>query len=107
MEPGRNRELYLPADISRWTTEQVLKYISRRSEHAAGDLILGNESYGRYLESAAAQEASVIPDQRRGAFCDREIVRARLQPPQPRPRPIVPPVADQEIALDQRIEKVR
>lgn len=54
MEPGRNRELELPADIWRWTTEQVLKYISRRSEHAAGDLILGNESYGRYLESAAA-----------------------------------------------------
>ena len=71
MEPGRNRELDLPADIWRWTTEQVLKYISRRSEHAAGDLILGNESYGRYLESAAAQEASVIPDQRRGAHYPR------------------------------------
>jgi len=71
MEPGRNRELDLPADISRWTTEQVLKYFSRRSEHAAGDLILGNESYGRYLESAAAQEASVIPDQRRGAHYPR------------------------------------
>lgn len=71
MEPGRNRKLDRPADISRWTTEQVLKYISRRSEHAAGDLILGNESYGRYLESAAAQEASVIPDQRRGAHYPR------------------------------------
>jgi len=71
LEPGRNRELDLPGDILRWTTEQILKYISRRSEHAAGDLILGNESYRRSLESAAAQEASVIPDHVRGAHYPR------------------------------------
>lgn len=65
MEPGRHRELELPANILHWTDEQVLKYISRRSEYAAGDLILGNESYARYLASAAAQTAALIPaDQR-------------------------------------------
>ncbi|MES2261349.1 MAG: type II toxin-antitoxin system HipA family toxin YjjJ [Pseudomonadota bacterium] len=67
MEPGRNRDLDLPTDILRWTDEQVLKYISRRSEHAAGDLILGNESYARYLSDMARTRQSVIPDADRAA----------------------------------------
>jgi hypothetical protein len=49
MEPGRNRDLELPADILLWTDEQTLKYISRRSEHAGGNLIVGNESYARHI----------------------------------------------------------
>src|SRR5476649_2750304 len=61
MEPGRNRDLDLPDNILHWTDEQILKYISRRSEHAAGDLMLGNESYARYIESCAALERQVIP----------------------------------------------
>lgn len=62
MEPGKNPELDLPIDILRWTDEQVLKYISRRSEHAAGDLILGNESYARYLEFVAKAEDVLLPE---------------------------------------------
>ncbi|MES2257413.1 MAG: type II toxin-antitoxin system HipA family toxin YjjJ [Pseudomonadota bacterium] len=62
MEPGRNRELDLPANILRWTDAQVLKYISRRSEHAPGDLILGNESYARYIADMAEVRQSLIPD---------------------------------------------
>ena len=65
MEPGRHRDLDLPADILHWTDEQVLKYISRRSENAVGDLILGNESYARYIESSAVEERSVISDEER------------------------------------------
>ena len=65
MEPGRHRDLDLPADILHWTDEQVLKYISRRSENAAGDLILGNESYARYIESSAVEERSAISDEER------------------------------------------
>ncbi|MBV6320949.1 hypothetical protein [Duganella violaceipulchra] len=61
MEPGRNRDLDLPDNISHWTDEQILKYISRRSEPAAGDLILGNESCARYIESFAALERQVMP----------------------------------------------
>lgn len=61
MEPGRHRELELPANILHWTDEQTLKYITRRSEYAAGDLILGNESYARYLASAGAQATTFIP----------------------------------------------
>jgi hypothetical protein len=66
MEPGKNRDLDLPADILRWTDEQILKYISRRSEHAPGDLILGNESYARYLADAARSRESLIFDTDRG-----------------------------------------
>ncbi|MFZ6736061.1 type II toxin-antitoxin system HipA family toxin YjjJ [Undibacterium sp. Ji42W] len=68
MEPGKNPDLDLPADILRWTDEHVLKYISRRSEHAAGDLILGNESYARYLAAAGRIHASVIQESQRQAL---------------------------------------
>lgn len=67
MEPGKNLDLDLPADILRWTDEQVLKYVSRRSEHAAGDLIFGNESYARYLADAAKARATLIPQMERAA----------------------------------------
>jgi hypothetical protein len=60
MEPGKNPDLNLPVDILKWTDEQVLKYISRRSEHAAGDLILGNESYARYMADMAKAEESIL-----------------------------------------------
>ena len=65
MEPGKHKDLDLPADILHWTDEQVLKYISRRSESAAGDLILGNESYARYIESSVVEERSVVLDDER------------------------------------------
>lgn len=65
MEPGKNLDLDLPTDILRWTDEQALKYISRRSENAAGDLILGNESYARYIAFLATAKESQIPDPER------------------------------------------
>ena len=65
MEPGKHPELDLPADILRWTDEHVLKHIARRSEQAAGNLILGNESYARYLAEVPALVASVLPEARR------------------------------------------
>ncbi|MCU6502540.1 type II toxin-antitoxin system HipA family toxin YjjJ [Rugamonas sp. A1-17] len=64
-EPGRNRDLDLPDNILYWSDEQVLKYISRRSEHAAGDLILGNESCARCIESFSVQERQAIPAEER------------------------------------------
>lgn len=56
MEPGKHPELGLPADILRWTAEQVLIYLSHRSEHAAGNLILGNESLARHVQSTSTGE---------------------------------------------------
>lgn len=49
MAPAQNQDLELPDDILRWSDDHVLKYLSRRSEHAAGDIIVGNESYARFL----------------------------------------------------------
>ena len=69
MEPGKHPELDLPADILRWTPEQVLKYIARRSEQAAGNLILGNESYARYLAELPTLAQSLLPEaQRHGRY---------------------------------------
>ncbi len=65
MEPGKHPELDLPADILRWTDEQVLKYIARRSEQAAGNLILGNESYARYLAEVPALAQSLLSEAER------------------------------------------
>lgn len=62
MEPGRNRDLELPADILLWTDEQALKYISRRSEHAAGNLIFGNESYARHIADGARELQTLVLD---------------------------------------------
>jgi hypothetical protein len=67
MEPAKHADLDLPIDILRWTDEQVLTYISRRSEHAPGDVIVGNESYARYLADAATAAASVVRDGERAA----------------------------------------
>lgn len=65
MEPGKHPGLDLPANILLWTDEQILKYISRCGESAAGDLILGNESYARYLTAIASDAALVIPENER------------------------------------------
>ena len=65
LEPGKNRDLDLPSDILKWTDEQILKYISRRSEHAAGDLICGNESYARYISDLVKLKESLLPDTER------------------------------------------
>lgn len=65
MEPGKHPELGLPADILRWTPEQVLNYIARRSEQAAGNLILGNESYARYLAELPTLAQSLLPEAQR------------------------------------------
>ncbi|NHZ97387.1 type II toxin-antitoxin system HipA family toxin YjjJ [Massilia sp. CCM 8734] len=64
-EPRRHRDLGLPDDIRTWTDEHVLQYLARRSENAAGNLILGNESYGRYVLDRSRRCESLIPRARR------------------------------------------
>ncbi|MET0268115.1 MAG: type II toxin-antitoxin system HipA family toxin YjjJ [Duganella sp.] len=60
LEPRKYAELDLPADILRWNDDHVLQYLSRRSEHAAGNLILGEESLSRYWESRQRADQAVI-----------------------------------------------
>ncbi|CUI06680.1 type II toxin-antitoxin system HipA family toxin YjjJ [Massilia antarctica] len=67
-EPRKHRDLGLPADIRMWTDQHVLEYLARRSEHAAGDLILGNESYARYVADRSRMPESLIPQYRRATL---------------------------------------
>jgi hypothetical protein len=64
LEPGRHRDLDLPNDILRWTDDQVLKYIARRSEQAPGNLIFGDESYARFLAEPIGANAIVAESAR-------------------------------------------
>lgn len=67
MEPLKNRDLELPENILLWTDEQVLKYLARRGEHVAGNLILGNESYARLLDSSRSLGNTAIAARAREA----------------------------------------
>lgn len=60
LEPRKYQELQLPDDILRWSDEHVLQYLSRRSEHAAGNLILGEESLARYWASRQQDDQTVL-----------------------------------------------
>ena len=81
-EPGRNRDLELPADILLWTDEQTLKYISRRSEHAAGNLIFGNESYARHIaDGANILKTLVLDSDRMARYPDMATHSMRGEPP--------------------------
>lgn len=71
LEPGKHPELDLPSDILSWSDERVLAYVSRRSEHAPGDLVLGNESLARYRASMAGMQELVTPaSERRVVYPD-------------------------------------
>lgn len=62
MEPARHADLGLPTDILRWTDDHILQYITRRSEHAPGDLMIGDESYARYLADPGTTRGALIAD---------------------------------------------
>lgn len=82
MEPGRNSDLELPADILLWTDEQTLKYIARRSEHAAGNLILGNESYARHIaDGAKIVQTMVLDSDRLARYPDMATHSMQGEPP--------------------------
>ena len=48
--PLQNEDLHLPKDISLWTAEHCLKYLSQRGWNTIGDFILGDPSFQLYLE---------------------------------------------------------
>jgi hypothetical protein len=52
LEPVRHRDLGLPDDILQWNDEHTLRYLTRRGEQVAGNILIGNESYGRLLGDA-------------------------------------------------------
>jgi hypothetical protein len=50
--PLQNEDLYLPKDISLWTAEHCLKYLSQRAWNTIGNLVLGDLSFQLYLEKS-------------------------------------------------------
>ncbi len=69
MEPSKHADLGLPQDILRWSDDHTLIYLSRRSEHAAGNLLFGNESHARFLASLHAKsKATIEASERLGTF---------------------------------------
>jgi hypothetical protein len=50
--PLQNEDLHLPKDISLWTAEHCLKYLSQRGWNTIGNFILGDRSFQLYLEKS-------------------------------------------------------
>jgi hypothetical protein len=68
MEPVRHSDLELPHDILRWTDDHTLKYLSRRGEHSAGDIVIGGESHARLMASLRDGFATVTQDERQRVY---------------------------------------
>lgn len=62
--PARHADLGLPAQISRWSSDDVLVALARRGEDCVGNLVLGEESLARYLAARAAPVAAMTSRQR-------------------------------------------
>lgn len=58
-------ELGLPEKLGEWHDDDVLIALARRGEDHVGNLLIGDESLGRYLRSAA-QPPPAIPEAERG-----------------------------------------
>jgi HipA-like protein len=50
--PMQNEDLHLPNDISLWTAEHCLKYLSQRGWNTIGNFIIGDLSFQLYLEKS-------------------------------------------------------
>lgn len=61
--PQRFTDLFLPLRITDWTEDQALYAIARRGEDAPGNLLLGEESYARWL--AASPSTLAVPERER------------------------------------------
>jgi hypothetical protein len=76
--PQRFADLGLPPRITDWTEDQALYAIARRGEDAPGNLVIGDESYARWL--ASPRSATAVPEDerlRRYASLAAEVVAGR------------------------------
>lgn len=62
--PARHADLGLTAQISRWSSDDILVALARRGEDCVGNLVLGEESLARYLAARAAPTNALSPRQR-------------------------------------------
>ncbi len=49
MVPRLHRDLGLPLNILEWSDDDTLRFVTQRGEDVPGNIILGNESYRRFL----------------------------------------------------------
>ena len=59
LTPRRHPDLELPHDITRWSADQCLIYLTRHGWNLSGNLIVGERALGLYLESIATPPATI------------------------------------------------
>ncbi|MGZ9713672.1 type II toxin-antitoxin system HipA family toxin YjjJ [Glaciimonas sp. GNP009] len=62
MAPRENADLHLPEDILEWTDDDALYYLARRGEDNMGDLVVGNESYRRFLGDNSDTQSNLLAE---------------------------------------------
>lgn len=60
LAPKQNIDLTLPERLSEWTDDDLLLFLSRRGENLPGNIIVGNESYLRWIGSPGAGGTRII-----------------------------------------------
>ncbi|MFT5590580.1 MAG: hypothetical protein ACI9ZF_002773 [Bradyrhizobium sp.] len=60
--PKDNAALDLPLDVLKWSDDDVLYYLERRSGNSMGDLLVGSESYRRRRQNHAKGAQAVITE---------------------------------------------
>ncbi len=53
LEPRRHPELGLPLDIRSWSTDQVLRFLTREGSDVVGAFIVGDDAYQRFRQRAS------------------------------------------------------
>ncbi|MBV8803328.1 MAG: type II toxin-antitoxin system HipA family toxin YjjJ [Gammaproteobacteria bacterium] len=66
--PMQNEDLHLPKDISLWTAEHSLKYLSQRGWNVIGNFILGDLSFQLYLEKSHSIKNTITTKNRENDY---------------------------------------
>jgi len=66
--PMQNEDLQLPKDISLWTAEHCLNYLTKRGWNTVGNFILGDTSFQLYLEKSNSLENRIKSDNRKNQY---------------------------------------
>ena len=64
--PRRYVDLHLPSDISRWSSEDTLRYLASYGHDAVGDFIVGDRAVAQHLENQS-EPLETIDDEARSA----------------------------------------
>jgi hypothetical protein len=66
--PRQHPELELPSDVRLWSSNDVLRYVSRWGWNLPGNLIVGDEALQRYLDAAATPMPAIEPRERKRRY---------------------------------------